>query len=45
MGVGVLIGAQGGAFLSTRMRSEPIRYILATALTIFAVRLILRFAF
>ena len=45
MGLGVLIGAQGGAFLSTRMRSEPIRYILATALTIFAVRLILRFAF
>jgi hypothetical protein len=45
MGLGVLIGAQGGAFLSSRMRSEPIRYILAAALTIFAIRLILRFAF
>ncbi len=45
MGAGVLIGAQGGAFLSRRMRSEPIRRILAVALTIFAVRLVLRIVF
>ena len=45
MGAGVLIGAQGGALLSTRMQSEPIRRILAVALFIFALRLILRFAF
>ena len=44
MGLGVLIGAQGGAFLSTRMRGEPIRRLLAAALAIFALRLILRFA-
>lgn len=43
MGLGVLIGAQGGAFLSTRMRGEPIRRLLAAALAIFALRLILRF--
>ncbi len=42
MGLGVLLGAQGGAFLSLRMRSEPIRRILAAALAIFAIRLILR---
>ena len=45
MGVGVLIGAQAGAVLSRRMPSEPIRRILAVALTIFAVRLILRIVF
>jgi uncharacterized membrane protein YfcA len=45
MGAGVLIGAQGGAVLSRRMRSEPIRRILAVALAIFAVRLILRIVF
>ena len=44
MGLGVLIGAQGGAFLSTRMRGEPIRRLLAAALAIFALRLILWFA-
>lgn len=43
MGLGVLIGAQGGALLSTRMRGEPIRRLLAAALAIFALRLILRF--
>lgn len=42
MGLGVLIGAQGGAFLSTRMRGEPIRRLLAGALALFAIRLILR---
>ena len=45
MGLGVLIGAQGGAFLSSRMRSEPIRRVMAAALALFAIRLILRFAF
>jgi uncharacterized protein len=45
MGAGVLIGAQGGALLSRRMRSEPIRRILAIALAIFATRLILRIIF
>lgn len=45
MGLGVLIGAQGGAFLSVRMRGEPIRRILAVAVAIFAIRMILRFAF
>ena len=45
MGAGVLIGAQGGAILSRRMRSEPIRRILAIALAVFAVRLILRIVF
>lgn len=45
LGMGVLIGAQGGAFLSTRMRGEPIRRLLAAALAIFAIRMILRFAF
>jgi len=42
MGAGVLAGAQAGAILSQRMRSEPIRRILAAALAIFAVRLVLR---
>jgi uncharacterized membrane protein YfcA len=42
MGFGVLIGAQGGAFLSTRMPGEPIRRLLAAALAIFAIRLVLR---
>lgn len=45
MGLGVLIGAQGGALLSTRMRGAPIRRLLAAALALFALRLILRFAF
>jgi uncharacterized membrane protein YfcA len=45
MGAGVLIGAQGGALLSRRMRSEPIRRILAIALAVFAARLILRIVF
>ena len=45
MGAGVLLGAQGGALLSVRMRSEPIRRILAFALAVFALRLILLFAF
>ncbi len=45
MGLGVLIGAQGGALLSSRMRSEPIRRLLAAALALFAIRMILRFAF
>ena len=45
MGLGVLMGAQGGAYLSARMRSEPIRRLLAGALALFAIRLILRFAF
>ena len=42
MGLGVLIGAQGGALLSTRIPGEPIRRLLAAALAIFAIRLILR---
>jgi len=42
MGLGVLIGAQGGAFLSTRMPGEPIRRLLALTLAIFAIRLVLR---
>ena len=42
LGLGVLIGAQGGALLSTRMPGEPIRRLLAVALAIFAMRLILR---
>jgi len=45
MGAGVLIGAQGGAILSRRMRGEPIRRILAIALAVFAARLILRIVF
>jgi len=45
MGAGVLIGAQGGAILSRRMQSEPIRRILAIALAVFAARLILRVVF
>jgi len=45
MGVGVMIGAQGGAWLSTRLTGEPIRRILAATLAIFAIRMILRFAF
>lgn len=44
MGLGVLLGAQVGALLSTRMQSEPIRRILATALALFAGWLILRTA-
>lgn len=42
MGAGVLLGAQAGARLSTRMPSEPIRRILAAAVTVFALGLILR---
>jgi len=42
MGVGVLLGAQAGARLSTRMRSEPIRRLLAAAVSAFAAGLILR---
>ena len=45
MGLGVLIGAQAGALLSKRMKSEPIRRILAAALAVFAFRLILRLVF
>ncbi len=45
MGVGVLIGAQAGARLSTGMRSEPIRRLLAMAVFVFAVGLILRHVF
>jgi len=42
MGVGVLLGAQAGARVSLRMRSEPIRRLLAFAVLVFAVGLILR---
>jgi uncharacterized membrane protein YfcA len=42
MGIGVLLGAQAGARLSTRMPSEPIRRILAAAVTVFALGLIVR---
>jgi uncharacterized membrane protein YfcA len=42
MGLGVLIGAQGGALLSRQMQSERIRAILAAVVAIFAVRMILR---
>jgi uncharacterized membrane protein YfcA len=42
MGLGVLIGAQGGALLSIRMPGEPIRRLLAAALAIFAIRLVVR---
>lgn len=42
MGVGVLLGAQAGARLSTRMRSEPIRRLLAFAVLVFAVGLIIK---
>jgi hypothetical protein len=42
MGLGVLIGAQAGALLSTRMRSTPIRRLLAVALAVFACWLIVR---
>jgi uncharacterized membrane protein YfcA len=42
MGLGVLIGAQGGALLSSRMQSARIRSILAVVVAIFAVRMILR---
>jgi uncharacterized membrane protein YfcA len=42
MGVGVLLGAQAGARLSTRMRSEPIRRLLALAVSVFALALIFR---
>jgi uncharacterized membrane protein YfcA len=44
MGLGVLLGAQVGALLSTRMHSEPIRRTLAAALAVFACWLILRTA-
>jgi hypothetical protein len=44
MGLGVLLGAQLGAFLSMRMPSEPIRRTLAVALAVFACWLILRTA-
>jgi uncharacterized membrane protein YfcA len=42
MGLGVVIGAQGGALLSRRMASGPIRRILAGALAVFACWLIAR---
>ena len=42
MGLGVLLGAQAGARLSMRMRSEPIRRLLAGAVGVFALGLILR---
>ncbi len=42
MGAGVLFGAQAGARLSTRMRGEPIRRLLAFAVLVFAVGLIVR---
>jgi uncharacterized membrane protein YfcA len=42
MGLGVLIGAQGGALLSMRMQSEPIRRLLAGAVGLFALGLIIR---
>lgn len=44
LGIGVLLGAQVGAVLSMRMRSEPIRRILAFALAVFACWLVLRSA-
>jgi uncharacterized membrane protein YfcA len=42
LGVGVLLGAQAGARLSTRMRSEPIRRLLALAVSLFAIGIIIR---
>jgi len=42
MGAGVLLGAQAGARLSMKMRSDPIRRLLAFAVLVFAVGLILR---
>ncbi len=42
MGVGVLIGAQGGAWFSTRLAGELIRRILAATVAIFAIRMMLR---
>lgn len=42
LGTGVLVGAQAGAYLSRRMRSERIRKILAGTLAVFAVKMILR---
>lgn len=42
LGVGVLLGAQAGARLSTRMRSEPIRRLLALAVLVFAIGIIIR---
>jgi hypothetical protein len=45
MGAGVLLGAQAGARLSTRMRSEPIRRLLSLAVSIFALGLIIRTLF
>lgn len=44
LGLGVLLGAQLGAFLSMRMPSKPIRRTLAVALAVFACWLILRTA-
>jgi len=45
LGAGVLLGAQAGARLSTRMRSEPIRRLLAAAVAVFALGLIVRHVF
>jgi uncharacterized membrane protein YfcA len=45
MGVGVLLGAQVGARLSTGMRSEPIRRLLAIAVLVFAVGILVRNVF
>jgi len=42
MGAGVLLGAQAGARLSMRMQSDPIRRILAVAVTVFALSLFVR---
>ena len=42
MGAGVLLGAQAGASLSMRMHSDPIRRILAVAVTVFALSLFVR---
>jgi uncharacterized membrane protein YfcA len=41
MGAGVLLGAQVGARVSSQMRSDPIRRILALAVAVFALGLIL----
>lgn len=42
MGLGVLLGAQGGALLSMRMEGGPIRRLLAGVLALFALGLIVR---
>lgn len=42
MGLGVLLGAQGGARLSSRMPGDPIRRLLAVAVGVFALLLIAR---